>query len=133
MACPKNLCWRLYSVCIVHVPAWRHCQKSWLIMSLNFYADDTQLYCSFKLHDQAPSVQAIESCLNDIDAWMLANMLKLNRDKTELLVIGPKHKVNPPIKGIHVAGEYIEVSNNARNIGVIFYSHVNLEKRVMNT
>ena len=42
-------------------------------------------------------------------------MLKLNRDKTELLVIGPKHKVNPPIKGIHVAGEYIEVSNNAGN------------------
>ena len=59
---------------------------------------------------------------------MLASMLKLNRDKTELLVIGPKHKVNPPIKGIHVAGEYIEVSNNARNIGVIFYAHVNLEK-----
>ena len=60
-------------------------------------------------------------------------MLKLNRDKTELLVIGPKHKVNPPIKGIHVAGEYIEVSNNARNISVIFDSHVNLEKHVMNT
>ena len=105
-------------------------------MSLNFYADDTQLYWSFKLHDQAPSVQAIESCLNDIDAWMLANTLKLNRDKTELLVIGPKHKVNPPIKGIHVAvvaGEDIEVSNNATNIGVIFDSHVNLEKHVMNS
>ena len=64
---------------------------------------------------------------------MLASMLKLNRDKTELLVIGPKHKVNPPIKGIHVAGEYIEVSNNARNIGVIFDFHVNLEKHIMNT
>ena len=46
---------------------------------------------------------------------------------------GPKQKVNPPIKGIHVADEYIEFSNNARNIGVIFYSHVNLEKHVMNT
>ena len=81
-------------------------------------------------------MQAIESCLNDIDAWMLANMLKLNRDKTELLVIGPKHKVNPPIKGIHVAvvaDEDIEVSNNVTNIGVIFDSHVNLEKHVMNT
>ena len=102
-------------------------------LSCNFYADDTQLYCSFKLHDQAASVQAIESCLNDTDTWMLANMLNLNRDKRELLVIGLKHKVNPPIKGIHVAGEYIEVSNNARKIGVIFYSHVNLEKHVRNT
>ena len=60
-------------------------------------------------------------------------MLKLNRDKTELLVIGPKHKVNPPIKGIHVAGDYIEASSSARNIGVIFDSLVNLEKPVMNT
>ena len=94
-------------------------------LSCHFYADDTQLYCSFKLHDQAAPVQATESWLNDIGAWMLANMLKLNRDKTELLVIGPKHKVNPPIKGIPVVGEYIEVSNNARNIGVIFDSHVN--------
>ena len=85
-------------------------------LSCHFYADDTQLYCSFKRHDQVASVKVIESCLNDIDAWMLANMLKLNRDKTELLVIGPKHKVNPPIKGIHVAGDYIEVSSIARNI-----------------
>ena len=30
-------------------------------------------------------------------------------------------------------GKYIEVCNNARNIGVIFYSHVNLDKHVMNT
>ena len=60
-------------------------------------------------------------------------MLRLNRDKTELLVIGPKHKVNPPVKGIHVAGEYIEVSNNARNIGVTFDAHVNLEKHVIKT
>ena len=102
-------------------------------LSCHFYADGTQLYFSLKLHDQVASVQAIESCLNDIDEWMLANMLKLNRDETELLVIGPKHKVNPPIKSIHVAGDHIEASSSARNIGVLFDSHVNLEKHVMNT
>ena len=60
-------------------------------------------------------------------------MLKLNREKTELLVIGPKNKITPPIEGIHVACEYIEVSSNARNIGVTFDTHMNLEKHVMNT
>ena len=65
------------------------------------------------------SAQVTESCFNDVDEWMLANMLKLNRDKTELLVIGPKHKVNPPIKGIHVAGDYIEASSSARNILIL--------------
>ena len=78
------------------------------------------------------SVEVTESCLNDIDDWMLANMLKLDRDKTELLVIGPKHKVNPAIKGIYVAGDYIEASNSVRNVGVIFDFHLNLEKHVMN-
>ena len=37
-------------------------------LSCHFYADDTQLYCSFKLHDQVASAQVIESCSNDIDA-----------------------------------------------------------------
>ena len=45
--------------------------------------------------------------------WQI--MPKLNRDKTKLLVIGPKHKPALPINGIHVAGEYIEVSNYAKN------------------
>ena len=55
-------------------------------------------------------------------------MLKPNRNKTELLVIGPQQKVNPPIKGIYVAGDYLE-ARSARNIGVIFDSHVNLNLR----
>ena len=35
----------------------------------------------FQAGDQATSVLATESCLNDIDAWMLTNMLKLNKEK----------------------------------------------------
>ena len=64
---------------------------------------------------------------------MHADMLKLNTDKTELLLIGPKRKVNPPIKVIYVAGDYNEASSSARNVDVIFDLHVNLEKHVMNT
>ena len=40
-------------------------------LSCHFYADDSQLYCSFKLRDQVASVQVIESCLNDIDETVI--------------------------------------------------------------
>ena len=75
---------------------------------------DTQLFYSFKFQDQATSVRANESCFKI--TWMLAIVLKLNKEKTELLVIGPKH-----------TGGYSRSRRNARNVFVIFYTHINLE------
>ncbi len=52
--------------------------------SYHFYADDTQLYLSFRPDD--PTVAArISGCLADISAWMKENHLQLNLAKTELL------------------------------------------------
>ena len=75
-------------------------------MSFHFYADDTQLYLSFNSLDgvdQVSSVAQIESCVRDIDCWMVRNKLKLNRDKTELLVIGSKHRPCPVLDSIIVS------------------------------
>ena len=57
--------------------------------------------------------------LRDQSLFIARGWEDLGLDKvtlSEILVIGPKHKVNPPIKGIQVASEYIEVSNNATNL-----------------
>ncbi len=52
--------------------------------SYHFYADDTQLYLSFRPDD--PTVAArISGCLADISAWMKEHHLQLNLAKTELL------------------------------------------------
>ena len=55
------------------------------------YADDTQLYLSFQ-QDSAMSevdvVNALHSCIKDIRTWMIVDKLKLNDEKTELIVIG---------------------------------------------
>lgn len=55
------------------------------------YADDTQLEDS-AFPEEIPSVSTgMEVCVADVKDWMTCNKLKLNGDKTELLVAGTKH------------------------------------------
>ena len=54
-------------------------------MSFHFYADDTQLYVSFKSSisgDLSRAPSTLEACARDINKWMLCNKIKLNDDKT---------------------------------------------------
>ena len=63
-------------------------------MSYHSYADDTQVYQIIRpLGDWSDLSKRLENCLSDISDWMSANMLKLNQDKTELIIFSPKHQV----------------------------------------
>ena len=53
------------------------------------YADDTQLYISTKSITPT-TYSTISNYLTDIKTLMQANFLKLNSDKSEILLIGPK-------------------------------------------
>uniref|UniRef100_A0A671W597 Reverse transcriptase domain-containing protein n=1 Tax=Sparus aurata TaxID=8175 RepID=A0A671W597_SPAAU len=55
---------------------------------LNFhsYADDTQLYLCTKPSTQLPP-QSLVNCLHDLKLWMTSYLLKLNTNKTELMVL----------------------------------------------
>ena len=52
------------------------------------YADDTQNYLGFKVKKSGicDGVNRLEKCLLDIKNWMWVNLLKLNDDKTEVIV-----------------------------------------------
>ena len=54
------------------------------------YADDTQNYLGFKVNKSAirDGVNRLENCLLDVKNWMWVNLLKLNDDKTEVIVLG---------------------------------------------
>ena len=103
-------------------------------LNYHLYADDTQLYLSFKSTpaEQAGSISRIEVCVSEIDSWMVSNKLKLNRGKTELLVLSARHRPPPSIEYIDVSGERIKPTSSARNIGVIFDEHMSLDKHVTN-
>lgn len=55
------------------------------------FADDTQLYISIEPNDAA-AINSMPNCLLVINKWMSNNSLKLNEDKIEILLVGPKTK-----------------------------------------
>ena len=67
--------------------------KDFIIIIIIYYSysDDTQLYISIKPINQRvvdEGVAKFENCITDIYTWMSQNKLKLNADKTEVLVMG---------------------------------------------
>ena len=94
------------------------------------YADDTQLYLSFKA-DSAPSqsnaVASMERCIKDIRSWMVTDRLKLNDKKTEFILIGTRQqlaKVN--ISELVVGGATINPVTAVKNLGTWFDEHMNM-------
>ena len=96
-------------------------------MSFHFYADDTQLYVSFKSSisgDLSRAPSTLEACARDINKWMLCNKIKLNDDKTEML----KHRPAPLLDQLQVATSSVTCSTSSNNIGVVLYSTLSLDK-----
>jgi hypothetical protein len=105
-------------------------------VNTHLYADDTQIYFSFDLDscdEYDAAVMKIEACLQDIKSWMLQNKLKLNDDKTELLMISSSrnhHKLsgNP----INIGDCEVFPSKSAKNLGVIFDESLKMDTHIKN-
>ena len=99
------------------------------------YADDTQLYMSFKssiTSDIGHSRSILESCVCAIERWMLHNNLKLNSDKTELLILHAKHRPAPPLDSMNIGDLVISSSKSYMNIGVTLDNLMNFGEHIKN-
>ena len=92
----------------------------------HWFADDTQLYLSFKPNnptDQAEAVCAMERCISDLRNWMYQDKLKINDDKTEFLIIGSRQQlltINPCT--VRVGTTDIKPVSEMGNLGSCFDS-----------
>ncbi len=99
--------------------------------SYHFYADDTQLYLSFRPDD--PTVAArISGCLADISAWINEHHLHLNLVKTELLVFPATPALQHDFT-IKLGSSTITPSASVRNLGVIFDDQLTFKEHIAKT
>ena len=82
----------LFSLYIV--PLGKICRKHHIFYHL--YADDTQLYLTFKPNKNGSKeecIHSLENCINQIRDWMCINLLKLNDGKTEFIILGTQQQL----------------------------------------
>ena len=85
------------------------------------------MYFSIKPTTATESIRRVEDCLSSIHQWMTSNFLKLNSDKTEVLLIGTYQQLAKyKISSISVAGQQTPV----RNLGVVFDANMSMVSHV---
>ena len=76
----------------------------------------------------------IQLCVSDIRKWMIQNMLKLNNDKTELIVFTSKYKQDLYNDlSITIGCTVMDCSSQVRDLGVIFDRALSLSQHVSYT
>lgn len=102
---------------------------------IHLYADDTQLYIFFEVRgNPTTAVQRMEACVHRIKVWMEENSLKLNDDKTDVIVIAsPHHSTKVNIPSIRIGSSDISPSPTVRNLGVTLDKTMNMKEHIKKT
>ena len=103
-------------------------------MTYHMYADDTQVYLPVSFKD-AQSVddmkETVNRCTGLISSWMSKHFLKLNAEKTEILLVrrpSPSRSIVP--SSVLISDCLVACSTSARNLGVIFDEHLSMNDHI---
>ena len=83
----------------------------------HLYADDTQIYITLSESGPEMSLALLQDCLLDVGDWMRSSKLKLNPEKTEVLLFGIKLHRKEFIK--HFPEKNIGSRNNTNRLEIM--------------
>ena len=95
------------------------------------YANDNQLYLSFATQDVDQAKSKIKECITSICKWMGVNELKLNHDKTEIMMFHSKFRVRA-VQSLRVGMENVNLSSFAKSLGVTFDDTMSFDNQISN-
>ena len=126
-SCLGPVLFLLYASCLFHMVS-KHLPTS------HAYADDTQLYFSFRPDSSATqddTVKAMEECITDVRAWLVSHRLRINDMKTGFVIIGSHQQLSKvTIDSVKVGDSEIKPIESVRNLGVWFDKRMTMNVQV---
>ena len=102
------------------------------LLSHHSFSDDNQLYITGPASEISSLVSSTQSCISQLKSWMTVNKLKLNEDKTEMILISsPKSNLTLP-SSVDLNGCSVTISSSVRNLGVTFDQSLSFRQHVAN-
>ena len=85
------------------------------------YADDTQLAVMGSPRDAVAVVKSLEEDLAALSVWFRKNGLKVNAEKTQLIILGTRQNLRQlPPTAVEFMGTEVTAAHTAKNLGVTF-------------
>ena len=101
-------------------------------MNYHGFADDHQLY-KFDIVNNIPLlIKSVEDCTVDIKNWMQMNKLKLNDDKTEVMLCTRDKMKNNNILALNINGSTVQSSSSVKNLGVVIDNCLSMNCQIDN-
>ena len=102
--------------------------------SNQLYADGTKIYTSLTPNSTKSNLTTLQHCISVVQGWMTQNRLKLNPDKTELLLIGTPAKRDGLAHHfpLDILGSPVSPCDSAKNLGVLFDSGLTFSNHMSN-
>ena len=95
------------------------------------YADDTQVLVSGRADDLRSLISRMEASLASISDWFCLHALKLNANKTQLMVFGSRQNLRKvPDFSVSLRDSVLQPCEQVGNLGVVFDSALSWEAHV---
>ena len=95
------------------------------------YADDTQVLVSGKKSELPALISSMENSLASLAQWFCANALKVNANKTQLIVFGNRQNLrNLPNFQVTFRDTNLVPCNEVKNLGIIFDKNLTWDSHV---
>lgn len=103
-------------------------------LSHHSFSDDNQIYVSGPISDVQNLVTSTQSCISELKSWMDVNKLKLNEDKTEMILIKPQKSSSGASlpSSVDLNGTSIALASSVRNLGVTLDQSLSFQQHVAN-